>query len=79
MREVRPYDNEDARRDLAVELFKQHVRQAGITDNYEADIEYMENAIVAFGDHWASLDLTPETVASLLLDSTNHDTERSDA
>lgn len=52
----RLYDNEDARRDLAVEMFKQHVRAAGIRTDYDADIEYMEHALLAFADEWAALD-----------------------
>lgn len=54
---TRPYDNEDARRDLAVEMFKRHVRAAGIGTDYDADIEYMEHALLAFADEWATRDL----------------------
>lgn len=57
MAEVRLADNEDARRELAVEMFKRHVRAAGITVDYNADIEYMEHALVAFADEWAARDL----------------------
>jgi cytochrome c biogenesis protein ResB len=61
--EVRFYDNEDARRELAVEMFKRHVRRAGITTNYDADIEYMDRALLAFADEWAARDLAPASEA----------------
>lgn len=47
---VRHYDSEDARRDALVEAMQRHVRAARPNVNYEADIEYMEHAIVAFTD-----------------------------
>lgn len=60
MAEVRRANNEDARRELAVEMFKRCVRERGpdgVGGGYDPDIEYLENAIVAFADEWASRDL----------------------
>lgn len=47
---VRHYDAEDARRDAIVEAMKGHLRAAGITTDYDADIEYMGEALVALVD-----------------------------
>jgi hypothetical protein len=51
--EVRPYDEQDARRDAAVEMFKRHARAARPESNYDADIEWLEYAIIAFADEWS--------------------------
>jgi hypothetical protein len=53
--EVRAYDDEDARRDLAAEMLKRHVRAAGITVDYDADIEYLAGPLAAFADEWARM------------------------
>lgn len=52
--EVRFATDEDYRRELAVKMMKRHLRAAGITTDYDADIEYMEHALVAFADEWAT-------------------------
>lgn len=52
MAEVRPYGPKDARREAAVEMLKLHVRRAGIDTDYDADIEYIEHALLAFADEW---------------------------
>lgn len=57
--EIRPYDDEDVRRDFAVEMFKRHVRVARPDVDYDADIEYLEYAILSFADAWAKLNLSP--------------------
>lgn len=57
MPEVHPYDNEDARRDLAVEMMKQQARKARPGVNYDADLEYLDAALLAFADEWAAKDL----------------------
>lgn len=52
--EVRFANREDARREMAVAAFKRHVRaDPRIKANYDADIEYMEYALLAFADEWA--------------------------
>jgi hypothetical protein len=48
--EVRAATDADCRREALVELFKRCVREVGITDNYDADIEYMEDALEQFVD-----------------------------
>lgn len=53
MAEVRFADLEDGRRELAVEMMKRHLLAAGISVNYDADLEYMDRALVAFADEWA--------------------------
>jgi hypothetical protein len=56
MPEVRFHDADDIRREAAVEMLKRHVRatlpvrDAGM---YDADLEYMDRAIIAFADEWA--------------------------
>lgn len=50
MSEVRHYDSKDARRDALVEAFKHHVHAAKLDADYDADIEYMGEALVAFVD-----------------------------
>lgn len=50
MSEVRFANSNDHRREALVELFKLCVREAGITCDYDADIEYMEYAIEKFAD-----------------------------
>jgi hypothetical protein len=47
---IRRYDESDARRDALVEAMKRHVRAARPDTDYDADIEYIEHAIVAFTD-----------------------------
>jgi flavoprotein len=47
---VRPYDAGDARRDAIVEAMKGHVRAARLDADYDADIEYMGEALVALVD-----------------------------
>lgn len=53
MSEVRAYGPEDARRDAAVEMMKRHVRLAKVDCDYDADIEYLGAALLAFADEWA--------------------------
>lgn len=53
MPEVRFFDSEDARRQEAVEMLKRHVRATRPDANYDADIEYLEYAVIAFADEWA--------------------------
>lgn len=55
MAEVRFHNAEDTRREMAVEMFKRHARKAIGSSCYDPDIEYLEHALVAFGDEWASL------------------------
>lgn len=62
---VRPHDGEDARRELAVEMFKRQVRAVGIGTDYDADIEYMEYALLAFANEWSAL--TPREAKCVLL------------
>lgn len=49
---VRPHGAEDARRERAVEMFKRAVRAAELGVDYDADVEFMEHAIIAFADEW---------------------------
>lgn len=56
--EVRPWNDEDRRRDLAVEMLKRHARAARPDTDYDADIEYLEYAVVAFADEWAAASRT---------------------
>lgn len=50
--EVRFHNYEDKRREEAVRRFKFEVRRAGITTDYDMDIEYMDEALLAFADEW---------------------------
>jgi hypothetical protein len=47
---IRHYDSADARREAIVEAMKRHVRAARLDAEYDADIEYMEHALVALVD-----------------------------
>ena len=51
---VRRPNHEDARRYEAVEMLKRHVRAQRPDANYEADIEYLDRAILAFADEWVA-------------------------
>lgn len=53
--EVRFHDAEDERRELAVKLMLDAAKKARPDANYEPDIEYLEHAVLAFGDTWAAL------------------------
>jgi hypothetical protein len=50
MAETRPYGPDDARQDALVEAFKRHVHAARLDAVYDADIEYMGEALLAFTD-----------------------------
>jgi hypothetical protein len=47
---MRHYNADDARREAIVQAMKGHVRAARLDAEYDADIEYMEHALVALVD-----------------------------
>lgn len=43
----------DARREAAVELLKTHVRRQRPDTDYDSDLEYLDEAILAFAEEWS--------------------------
>jgi hypothetical protein len=64
---MRHYNADDARREAIVQAMKGHVRAARLDAEYDADIEYMEHALVALVDEQlqGAVDALAEALAVL--------------
>lgn len=55
MSEVRTANHDDLLRAAAVDLFKRCVAEVRPGSDYDADIEYLSQALVAFAERWRAV------------------------